>query len=134
MRLAKLAKAALEDRIKIERQIFFGEIDRCFEMGLTPQQLQTPSLVKPTKRTLELAQSLAPLSRRIGIDQIGDGLRLGEIELTGLESAPSEIARLSWPRSQIEECVGNRLGDRTAAMQMKFDDVFAGETGGAGKP
>ena len=104
---------------QVRRQIFLGEIDRGFKMGLSAQQLGSPLLIEPAQMSFQLGQSLPALSIGIGIDQIGDRLGLGQIHLAGFEGAAGEIARFGRAKPQLQQSGGDRLGNGAAAMQMQ---------------
>jgi hypothetical protein len=81
------------------------------------------------------ARRLAPLAVGFGVDQIGNGLGLGEIQPPGVEGAVGEFAGL---RNAGEAGFGRRgqygFDDRGTAMEVEFDDVLAGEGIGARHP
>jgi hypothetical protein len=101
----------------------------------SPRQPMTPSIVEPAKLAFHLAQRLPPLSRRVGVHQIGDGLGGGKVELPVLEAAPAEFPRFRDPQTgQARQSVDHTGDDRPSAMDMKLRHVLAGKAVGAREP
>ena len=53
-----------------------------------------PALVEAMQPPFHLGERLATLGLGLGRHQVGDPLRLGEVEAPGLEGAPGELAGL----------------------------------------
>jgi hypothetical protein len=70
---------------------------------------------------------------RRGVDQVGDGLRLGQIELAIEEGAAAEFAGFGQPGAEIEAARQEHLHDDRSAVALQFEDIFAGEGIGIGK-
>jgi len=62
-------------------------------------QLLSPALVQAGQATGRLVESLVSLRRGLGIDQIGDGFGLGEIEAPVLDRAAREFPPLCSPKT-----------------------------------
>jgi hypothetical protein len=78
---------------------------------------------------------LAALALGFGVHEVGQALSFGQIELAVLEGAAGVFARLGWADAGLAQGrVDNRRDDGRAAMDVEFDDVFAGEAVGPGKP
>ena len=116
-------------------QVLVREVDVGFKVGQSPRQAVTPAVIEPAKLAFHLAQRLPPLSRRVGIHQIGDGLGGGKVELAVLETPPAELARFGDPQTgQARQSVDHSGDDRPSAMDMKLRHVLAGKAVGAGEP
>ena len=117
---------ALRDRVA--RHVgLVGEVDRCFHQRRGSDQPLPPARVEPAQRPLSLAQRLAPLGPRLGIDEIGQALDAGEVQLAVLEGAARELAGLRQPaaldRADRRE---HRLDHRPAAVHLQLGHVLAG--------
>ena len=64
-----------------------------------PQQRLPPAFIEPAQRAIELAQRLAGLRPRLGIDEIGQTFDGGQIEPPVEECPARELARLSRPQT-----------------------------------
>ena len=65
---------------------------------------------------------------RFGGDQIGKGLRRGEVHLAGIESPPRELAGLRQAKPRITAQFVEYAGDgRPAAMDVQLRHILAGE-------
>ena len=116
-------------------KVFVREVDVGFKVCQSPRQPVTPAIVEPAKLAFHLAQRLPPLSRRVGVHQIGDGFGGGKVEFPVLETPSAELARLGDPQTgQARQRVDHSGDDRPSAMDMKLRNVLAGKAMGAGKP
>ena len=82
-----------------------------------------------------MPQRLTALTISLGVNQIVETFRFGEIELAVVERAACELTRLR--RTQAvdgTERIEHRCDHRAAAMNMKFRDVFPGGAGRRRKP
>src|SRR5690348_8111744 len=61
-----------------------------------------------------------------GIDEVGNGFGLGEIELVVEESPLREFARLSSARTELHETGHQRLLDERASMSLELENMFPG--------
>ena len=86
------------------------------------------------QRAVDLGQGLFRLTLRLSVDQVGDPLGLGEVELAVLKGAPREFARIGRAQAQIDQRLLQGLNDRDAAMQVKLAAILAGVAVGAGEP
>ena len=68
-------------------RVLVGEVDRRLDMGQRSGQLGAPAVMERGQRAAGLAPGLAPLRLGLGVDQIGDRLDLGQVELAGEEGA-----------------------------------------------
>ena len=62
-----------------------------------------------------------------GMDQVGDGFGLGQIDPAVEEGAPGKLPGLGGPRAVLEDRVQDGFGREQAAMTGDFDDVLARE-------
>ena len=93
-----------------------------------PSSSRAPAFVELPQRAFRLRQRLTPLRLGLGIDQIGEALDLGEIELAVLERAPRELAGLGEPHAgEGEQRIEHGADHGAAAMQLKLGHVLAGE-------
>jgi hypothetical protein len=75
-----------------------------------------------------LRQRLAALRFRLGVDEIGEPLDFGQVELAVLEGAARELAGLGETRArQGEHRIDRGPDHRAAAMHVKLGHVLAGE-------
>jgi hypothetical protein len=77
----------------------------------------------------ELDRSLA-----VGTNQVGDGLRLGQVDLAMQKGAPRELAGFGMTGALPEQRLQSQAGNQGAAMTLQFHDVFASVTVGARHP
>jgi hypothetical protein len=70
---------------------------------------------------------------RRGVDQIGNGFGLCQIELAIEEGAAAEFAGFGQPRTEIEAARQEHLHDNRSAVALQFEDIFAGKGIGIGK-
>ncbi len=82
---------------------------------------------------LQRAQRGARRLRRAAVDQIGDGLGLGEVELVVEERPPCELAGLGGPRAEFEHALQQQLHHHRPAVALQLEHVLAGERRRAGE-
>ncbi|MNV57273.1 hypothetical protein D3C71_1495960 [compost metagenome] len=70
-----------------------GKVDLGLDQGQGLQQVPAKSGVGIAEGAVQLAQSLRLLGGRLGVDQIGDSLGLGQVHAAVLEGATGELAR-----------------------------------------
>ena len=90
------------------------------------QQPLAPAAIDLAEPAIELAQGLAALRLGFGGGEIGDRLGLGQIELAVQKSAAGELAGLGEPQAHSAERRHDCRQHATAAMQLQFGDIFAG--------
>ena len=64
---------------------------------------------------------------RAGVNQVGNGLGLGQVDASIEKGAAGEFARFGHPRAMLQHSVKHQLGRQQAAVAGYFDHVFAGE-------
>ena len=105
------------------------------DQRLGAQQLLPPAFVERAQRAFGLRESLAALRLGLGVDEIGEALDLGKIELAVLEGAARELAGLGEARSGERQYGLDDLAHHgAAAMHVELGHVLAGEAGGTRKP
>ena len=98
-------------------------------------ELLPPAVVETPELALELAERLARLGARLGIDEIGQTLRRGEVQTAIQERPPGELARLRRPQPrQIGQRREERSADRAATVDLELQHVLAGEARGRREP
>ena len=112
-----------------------GEID----LGLGPrqgaQQRRLPGAAGAAHRAVELPHRLPRLSACRRVDQIGDGLGLGEVELAGEKGTLGELAGERRPQTrQAAQCLEQGSGHGRPAMVVQLEQVLARSTVRAGEP
>ncbi len=121
---------------KLRRHVtLVGEIDPRLNQRRRLNDLLSPALGFYAEQTFQMPQRLTALTIGVGMNQIVETFGFGEIELAVLESAARELPRLC--RTQAvdrTERIEHRRDDGSAAMNMKFRDVFAGRAVRTRKP
>ena len=101
----------------------------CFDQPLPPAGIELG------QRPLDLAQRLTALGGGLGIDQVGQALGGGQVELAVLEGAAGELAGLGRPTAGNG---ANRLQHgrhhRPSAVHLQLGHVLAGLATGPGEP
>ena len=63
-------------------------------------KIGAPAFIELGQRAIILAQRLPPLGIGLGVDQIGDGLGAGQVELAVLDRAAGELAGFGRPKTK----------------------------------
>ena len=112
-----------------------GEVDLRLDQRQRLDQLPPPSLGAVADQTLELAERLPALRRRLCRDQVGQALHRREIEPAVLEGAAGELAGFGRPAAfDLAERVEHRGNDRVAAVKLQLGRVLAGLAARRRKP
>jgi hypothetical protein len=94
-----------------------------------------PAIVKAAEVALHLPHRLTPLGLCLGIDQVGDRLRRGEVELVVFERPPGELAGLGRPQGlNRRQRLQHPGDDGPSAVDVKLHHILPGETRRPGKP
>ena len=134
------ARSCADDRIGLRRDVgdhvaLVGEVETGFDQRLRAHEFRAPAFVERAQRPFGLRQRLAALRFRLGVDEIGKSLDLGQVELAVLEGAARELAGLGEARAgQREHRADHSADHRAAAMHVKLGHVFAGEARRAFEP
>ena len=102
-----------------------GKIQRRLELRDDVEQLLLDRADRRRQRAFELIERRPRLQRRDGVDQIGDRLRLDEIELLIEERAKRELAWLREPRAGVDRGAKDRAQDNGTAVRRNFNHVLA---------
>ena len=114
---------------------FVGEIDGRFHQCLRFDQRRAPAVIEAREIAARLAQGLAALAFGLGVDEIGEALHLGEIDLAVVEGATGELARLGHAAAgHLADGGKHGLDHSAAAVTVQLDDVLAGEALGPREP
>src|SRR5215467_13047635 len=65
------------------------------------------------------------------MDEVGDGLGLGQVHAAVEKSSAGEFTRVGHARTALENCIQNQFGWKQAAVTGDFYGVFAGEGSGS---
>ena len=69
--------------------------------------------------------------RRRTVDEIGDGLGLGEVDAVVEECAQREFAGPGRAGPELADALEHHARDHGAAVALKLEDIFAGERSGS---
>ncbi|OWK18741.1 hypothetical protein AJ88_01125 [Mesorhizobium amorphae CCBAU 01583] len=91
-------------------------------------QPPAPARVERALRAFGILHGKAPLSFGLGIDEIGQRLRLNQIEFAVEKGAACELAGLGMPDAvEASDRLQHFHGHGATAMNMEFGHIFAGE-------
>ncbi len=108
---------------------FVGEIDPRLDQRRCLDDLSPPVFGALAQQSLELPQRLPPLRFGVGVDQVVEAFRFGQIELAVLECAARELARFRRAHAVDPAELFEERGEHgAAAVQLQLGDVFAGRT------
>ena len=114
--------------------VLVGEIERRLDLGGEAEQLRLPDGDLAAERAAGQGQSGAALRLGLGFEQVGEPLRLGEVDPAVLEGAAGELARLGGAQAlDPAERRQHRRDHRAAAMEVKLGDILPGRAAGPGK-
>src|SRR5690606_16729399 len=97
-------------------------------------EASTPACIEGALGTLGIAQGKPPLRLGLGIYQIGQSLRLNQIELSIHESAAGKLPGLRM--ADVRDCRERRhhsFNHGSAAMYLKLGNLFARKAVRSGK-
>ncbi len=109
-----------------EVDFFFGEVDGRFDVDAKIDDRFGESLHHRRELTLQRAHRGPRRFTRAGVDEIGDGLGLREIQLLIEEGALSEFAGEGAARTQLQHASDQCFDDDRAAVTLQLQNVFAG--------
>ena len=126
--------AGLADRIARHIRLV-GEVDRRLHQRRGRDHALPPARVYLAERPFGLAQGLAPLCRGLGVDQVGQALDAGEVELAVLEGATGELAWLRQPAAlDAADRLEHGLHHGAAAVHLQLGHVLPGLAPGRSEP
>ncbi len=127
------ARAATSHGFKreVRRILDVGEVNLRFDRRHGLEEASTDRLALAAQRPARDALRLSPLRLGFGLDQIGDPLHLGKIDLSIHESAPGEFSGLGRTQSgNKRQRPDDRGRDRPPARDADFRHFLAGEAAG----
>ena len=112
---------------RVRRDIaLIGEVEARLDECLGAQQLLAPGFIERAGPTVGLGERLARLRLGLGVDEIGEALDLGEVELAVGEGTGGELAGLRQPHASYRQ---HRLDDAAnhgaAAMDVQLGHVLS---------
>ena len=121
-----------------EFDFFFGKVEGGFDQHAQVQQLVGQHVDLPGKYALQRAGGGARRLFGAGLDQVGDGFGLYQVELVVEEGALGEFARLGQAYIKVsthfQHAAQQDLLDDGAAVALQLQHVLAGIGMGGGKP
>ena len=108
-----------------EVESLVGKIERRLEPRGQIEQRRIDAANRRRQRALELIHRRARLKRRDRVDEIGDRLRLHEIDPAVEVRAQRELAGLGEPRARAHRELDDALEQHRAAVPADLDDVVA---------
>ena len=103
-----------------------GEVQRRFDARCQIEQLAIDAADALGQRAFELIERRARLQRRDGVDEIGNGLRLDEVDAAVEKCTESKLARLGEPGAGLHGLLDDLAEYHRAAVSADFDDILAG--------
>ncbi|MNR08004.1 hypothetical protein D3C85_1241400 [compost metagenome] len=79
------------------------------------------------KRALQRAQCVARGLCRTGLDKVGDGLGLRQVELIVEERAFAEFTRPGQSAAQLQAALQQHIQDYRSTVALEFQHIFAGK-------
>ena len=126
----ELVEAGLEGGAGVGGDVFFGEVDVGFDVGEDVDERRAEGFGFATDGTGELFVGGADSEGALGVDEVHDGLGLGEVHFAVEEGTLGEFAGFGRAGTGFEEGLEDALGDEEAAVALEFDGVFASVAGG----
>ena len=102
-----------------------GKIQRCFHERGQVEQIAIDVGNSPGERAFELIERRARLGRRDGVDQVGDGLGLDEVDAAVQECAQREFTGLRQTRTGDHRVLDDLAEHNRTAVRADLDDVLA---------
>ena len=104
-------------------------------MGKYVDQLGPPAFKPVSQPAAKLREGLSPLGIGARVNQVGNRLGLGQVNLTGEKRTLRKLPRFGQPQTrQCRQRAGDGLDRGPPAMDMQLGHIFTGKTGGPGKP
>ena len=129
-RLADVAQLAAGIGLLQEVDLLLGKVQRRFDQHAQPHQTLAQALHLLREHARQRAPGRARCRFGAGVDQVGHGLGLGQVELAVEEGALGEFARLGQPQAQrlpgLQAARQQQLQQHRAAMGLQLEHVFAG--------
>ena len=116
-----------------EVDLFLGEVDGRLDVHADGRELLGKLVDGFGKSAAQRAQRGSRRLLGTAVDQVGDGLRLREIELVIQECTLGELPGLCPPCAQGKRRIHQQGHDDRPAVAVQLDDRFAGERRGTSK-
>ena len=97
---------------QFRRQVFVGEVDIDFDARQDIDQVGTPGFVVLFQASAELGQGLLALGIGFGVDQVGDGFGLGQVELAVFEGAAGKFTGFGKAQAEVGQDDVEAIEDR----------------------
>lgn len=107
------------------RDVFIWEVDEGFDVGEHGDDLLLHGGGFATDGSAELLVGGPEGKGALRVNQVHDGLGLGEVHFAIKEGPLGEFAGFCRARTAGEETIQNALGDEHAAVTVELDDVLA---------
>ena len=106
--------------------LFLGKVDGGFHVGAQVDQRVGEPLHHARELALQRAHRGARGFARAGVDEIGDGFGLRQIDLVVVERALGEFAGPRAACAELEAAFDQRLDDHRPAVTLQLEHVLAG--------
>jgi hypothetical protein len=126
----EVGEACLKGGAGVWGDVFFGEVDVGLDVGEDVDERSAEGVGFLADGAGELLVGGAEGESALGVDEVHDGLGLGEVDFAVEEGALGELAGFSGAGSGLEEGFEDALGDEHTAVAVEFDDGFSGVAGG----
>ncbi len=113
--------------------LLFGKVDRGLDVAAQFDQRLDQGMNALREFALQGTQRGARGLRAAAVDQVGNRLGLGEIELVVEEGAFGEFAGPRQTRAEFDDARQQHVHDHRTAVTVQFQHVFAGEGMRGGK-
>src|SRR5690606_23946175 len=110
-----------------EVDFLLGEVQGGFHVDAQQDQCFYEIIDATGEFALQGTQGITRSGDRGTVDQVGDGFRLGEVDLVVEKGAPGKLAGFGEAGAVLDQCVQNQLGDDGAAVAMQLGNIFTGE-------
>ena len=117
-----------------EVDLLLGEVDGRLHVDPQLDEPLDQRRDPPREGALQRAQGVLGGAPGAGVDQVGDRLGLGQVELVVEEGPLGEFARAGQAGAQLQAALQQQVHDHRAAVALQLQHVLAGEGVGAGEP
>ncbi|MCY1434585.1 hypothetical protein D9M71_506490 [compost metagenome] len=131
--IAYLVELAEDVAIGEEVDLLLGEIDGRLDVDAQLDELLRQPMDAPGELALQRAHGVARGLGGTGLDQVGDGLGLGQVELVVEEGAFAEFAGARLAGAELQAALQEHVHHHRAAVALQLQHVLAGEGVRAGE-
>lgn len=124
-------EAGVEGGAGVWGDVLLGEVDAGLDVGEDLNERGAQVFGLATDGAGELFVGGADGESALGVDEVHDGLGLGEVDFTVEKGALRELAGVCMAGAGGEEGLEDALGDEEAAVAMELEGGFSGVAGGA---